>query len=32
MPGGNLAEHIKKHPSADRLSLVRAPPVVFGPR
>ena len=29
--GGDLTEYIKKHPGADRLSLVRVPPVTFGP-
>ena len=31
MPDGDLAEWIKKHPSADRLSLVGVPPAVFDP-
>ena len=31
MPGGDLTEYVKKHPSADRLRLVGVPPVVFGP-
>jgi len=26
MPGGDLLEHIKKHPDVDRLGLVGVPP------
>ena len=29
MPGGDLTKYIKKHPDADRLGLVGAPPAVF---
>ena len=29
MPGGDMREYIKKHPDADRLGLVRVPPVAF---
>jgi serine/threonine protein kinase len=29
MPGGDMREYIKKHPDADRLSLVHVPPVAF---
>ena len=29
--GGDLMEYIKKHPGAERLSLVRVPLVTFGP-
>ena len=32
MPGGNLSTYIKKNPDADRIGLVRAPPVVLAPR
>ena len=28
IPGGNLMEHIKRHPDADRLCLVGVPPFV----
>jgi len=29
MPGGDLADYIKEHPSADRLGLASTPAVVF---
>ena len=29
MPGGDLTEYIKKHPGADRLTLVGAPPPIL---
>lgn len=29
MPGGNLMEHIKSHPDADRLTLVNIPSLVL---
>jgi len=32
MSGGDLLEHIRKHPEVDRLGLVGAPPVVLVPR
>lgn len=31
MPGGNLTEYIKKHPDADRLDIVDAPPIASDP-
>ena len=30
MPGGDLVEHIKKHPDADRLGLVGVPSIGVG--
>ena len=32
MSGGDLLEHIRKHPEVDRLGLVGVPPVVLVPR
>jgi serine/threonine protein kinase len=30
MPGGDLTEHIRNYPNADRLDLVGVPPVMLG--
>ena len=32
MPGGDLRKYAKKHPDADRLGLVGAPPLRLTPR